>query len=161
MGLGQETKYPSFLQLMLCPKKLAFNLLGSILMDVMGGHVEFAVTPVGVGYPHVKSGKLKLIGLASEVPLKGLEKAPLMSRYAPGLNLYGCWNLVLPKGTPQDVQDWYHNNFVPAIRSKEAQEKFDENLMFITTKEHTPAGVHASMMQLRRDWIETAKRITP
>jgi tripartite-type tricarboxylate transporter receptor subunit TctC len=131
------------------------------LMDVMGGHVEFAVTPVGVGYPHVKSGKLKLIGLASEVPLKGLEKAPLMSRYAPGLNLYGCWNLVLPKGTPQDVQDWYHNNFVPAIRSKEAQEKFDENLMFITTKEHTPAGVHASMMQLRRDWIETAKRITP
>ncbi len=131
------------------------------LLDVMGGHVEFGVTPVGVGYPHVKAGKLKLIGLASEVPLKGLEKAPLMSRYAPGLNLYGCWNLVLPKGTPQDVQDWYHNNFVPAIRSKEAQEKFDENLMFITTKEHTPAGVHASMMQLRRDWIETAKRITP
>lgn len=131
------------------------------LMDVMGGHVEFSVTPVGVGYPHVKSGKLKLIGLASEVPLKGLEKAPLMSKYAPGLNLYGCWNIVLPKGTPQDVQDWYHNNFVPAIRSQEVREKFDENLMFITPKEHTPAGVHASMMQLRRDWIETAKRVAP
>ncbi len=131
------------------------------LMDVMGGHVEFSVTPVGVGYPHVKSGKLKLIGLASEVPLRGLEKAPLMGKYAPGLNLYGCWNLVLPKSTPQHIQDWYHNNFVPAVQSKEAREKFDENLMFITTKEHTPAGVHASMMQLRRDWIETAKRITP
>lgn len=131
------------------------------LMDVMGGHVEFAVTPVGVGYPHVKAGKLKLIGLASEVPLRGLEKAPLMSKYAPGLNLYGCWNLVLPKGTPQDVQDWYHNNFVPAIRSPEAREKFDENLMFITTREHTPAGVHASMVQLRREWVDTAKRITP
>jgi tripartite-type tricarboxylate transporter receptor subunit TctC len=54
------------------------------LLDVMGGHAEFAVTPVGVGYPHVKTGKLKLIGLASEVPLKGLESAPLMSKYAPG-----------------------------------------------------------------------------
>jgi len=131
------------------------------LMDVMGGHVEFGVTPVGVGYPHVKAGKLKLIGLASEVPLKGLESAPLMSKYAPGLNLYGCWNLVLPKGTPEDVQKWYRDNFIPAIRSKEAKEKFDENLMFITTKEHTPEGVHASMVQLRRDWQPIAKKIKP
>jgi tripartite-type tricarboxylate transporter receptor subunit TctC len=131
------------------------------LLDVMGGHTEFAVTPVGVGYPHVKAGKLKLIGLASEVPLKGLESAPLMSKYAPGLNLYGCWNLVLPKGTSPDIQKWYHENFVPAIRSKEAKEKFDENLMFITTKEHSPEGVHANMVLLSRDWINIAKKIKP
>lgn len=131
------------------------------LLDVIGGHAEFAVTPVGVGYPHVKAGKLKLIGLASEVPLKGLESAPLMSKYAPGLNLYGCWNIILPKGTPQEVQDWYHDNFVPAIRSARAKEKFDENLMFITTKEHTPAGVRASMATLRRDWERVARRIKP
>lgn len=131
------------------------------LMDVMGGHVEFGVTPVGVGYPHVKAGNLKLIGLASEVPLKGLESAPLMSKYAPGLNLYGCWNLVLPKNTPEDVQQWYHDNFVPAIRSKEAKEKFDDNLMFITTKEHSPQGVHASMSKLQREWAPIAKKIKP
>lgn len=131
------------------------------LYDVMGGHVEFGVTPVGVGYPHVKAGKLKLIGLASEVPLKGLENVPLMSKYAPGLNLYGCWNLVLPKGTPEDVQKWYRENFIPAIRSKEAKEKFDDNLMFITMKEHTPQGVHASMVQLRRDWQPIARKIKP
>ena len=131
------------------------------LLDTMGGHAEFSVTPVGVGYPHVKTGKLKLIGLASEVPLKGLESIPLMSKYAPGLNLYGCWNLVLPKNTPPEIQDWYHNNFVPAIRSKEAKEKFDENLMFITTKEHSPEGVHASMVQLRREWQPIAKKIKP
>jgi len=131
------------------------------LMDTMGGHTEFSVTPVGVGYPHVKAGKLKLIGLASEVPLKGLESAPLMSKYAPGLNLYGCWNLVLPKGTSAEIQKWYHDNFVPAIRSKEAKEKFDENLMFITTKEHSPEGVRASMVLLSRDWINIAKKIKP
>ena len=131
------------------------------LLDVMGGHVEFAVTPVGVGYPHVKAGKLKLIGLASEVPLKGLESAPLMSKYAPGLNLYGCWNMILPKGTPQDVQQWYHDNFIPAIRSAEAQKKFDDNLMFTTRKEHTPAGVHAAMARLKSDWTPIARRIKP
>jgi len=131
------------------------------LLDVMGGHVEFAVTPVGVGYPHVKAGKLKLIGLASEVPLKGLESAELMSKYAPGLNLYGCWNLILPQGTPQDVQQWYHDNFIPAIRSAEAQKKFDDNLMFTTRREHTPAGVHAAMARLKSDWTPIARRIKP
>jgi tripartite-type tricarboxylate transporter receptor subunit TctC len=131
------------------------------LLDVMGGHVEFAITPVGVGYPHVKAGKLKLIGLSSEVPLKGLESAHLMSKYAPGLNLYGCWNMILPKNTPQEIQQWYHDNFVPAIRSAEAQKKFDDNLMFITLKEHTPAGVHAAMARLKSDWTPVARKIAP
>jgi tripartite-type tricarboxylate transporter receptor subunit TctC len=84
-----------------------------------------------------------------------------MSKYAPGLNLYGCWNLVLPKNTPEDVQKWYRDNFVPAIRSKEAKEKFEDNQMFISTKEHTPQGVHASMAVLRREWQPIARKITP
>ena len=52
------------------------------LLDVMGGHVEFGVTPVAVGYPHVQAGKLKFIGIADTRPLPGLEHIPLMSKAA-------------------------------------------------------------------------------
>jgi tripartite-type tricarboxylate transporter receptor subunit TctC len=69
--------------------------------------------------------------------------------------------MILPKSTPQEVQQWYHDNFIPAIRSAEAQKKFDENLMFITRKEHTPAGVHAAMARLKSDWTPIARRIKP
>jgi tripartite-type tricarboxylate transporter receptor subunit TctC len=131
------------------------------LVDVMGGHVEFGVTPVAVGYPYLQAGKLKLIGVASEVQLRGLEKVPLMKDYAPGLNIYGCWNIILPKGTPKDVQEWYRTNFVPAINSKEAKEKFDENMMFISTNEHTPQGLNASMIKLRNDWQPIARKFKP
>lgn len=131
------------------------------LLDVMGGHVEFAVTPVAVGYPHLQAGKLKLIGIAGEVPLRGLEKTPLMKDYTPGLNLYGCWNIILPKGTPKDVQEWYRTNFVPAINSREARVKFDENLMFVTPSEHTAEGLTASMTRLRNDWQPIARKIRP
>jgi len=131
------------------------------LLDVMGGHVEFGVTPVTVGYPHLQAGKLKLIGIASEVPLRGLEKIPLMKDYTPGLNLYGCWNIILPKGTPKDVQDWYRTNFVPAINSREARVKFDENLMFVTPGEHTAEGLNSSMIRLRNDWQPIARKIRP
>ena len=82
------------------------------LLDVMGGHVEFGVTPVAVGYPHVIAGKLKLIGIADTRPLPGLESAPLMSKAALGLSIHGCWNMVLPPGTPQDIQKWYASHSV-------------------------------------------------
>jgi len=131
------------------------------LLDVMGGHVEFGVTPVAVGYPHVQTGKLKLIGIADTKPLAGLESAPLMSKAAPGLSIHGCWNMVLPPNTPQDVQKWYHEHFVPAIRSAEASAKFKENMMYITPEEHSPAGVRASMARLQQTWQPIARRIDP
>ena len=131
------------------------------LLDVMGGHVEFGVTPVAVGYPHVKAGKLKFIGIADTQPLAGLENIPLMSKAAPGLSIHGCWNIVLPPNTPQEIQTWYHNNFVPAIRSAEAAAKFRENMMYTTAAEHSPAGVRASMSKLQQTWQPVARRIKP
>jgi hypothetical protein len=68
---------------------------------------------------------------------------------------------VLPPGTPQDIQTWYHEQFVPAIRGAEAGAKFRENMMYITTEEHSPAGVRAAMMQLQRTWQPIARRIKP
>jgi tripartite-type tricarboxylate transporter receptor subunit TctC len=131
------------------------------LLDVIGGHVEFGVTPVAVGYPHVLAGKLKLIGIADTRTLPGLTTAPLMSRAAPGLSIHGCWNLVLPPGTPSHIQKWYAEQFVPAIRSAEAAEKFRENMMYVTPEEHSPEGVRAAMTQLQRTWQPIAKRIRP
>ena len=59
------------------------------------------------------------------------------------------------------MQAWYHEQFVPAIRSSEAAEKFTENMMFITPAEHTPDGVRTSMAQLRQVWQPIAKKVKP
>lgn len=131
------------------------------LLDVMGGSAEFGVTPVAVGWPHVQSGKLKLIGIADTRVLPGLEKEPLMTRVVPNLSIHGCWNIVLPPGTPQEIQNWYHDRFVPVIRNRVSAEKFRENMMYITPEEHTPAGVRAAMHKLRNQWQPIARRITP
>ncbi len=131
------------------------------LLDVMGGSVEFGVTPVAVGYPHVQAGKLKLIGIADTRVLPGLEKYPLMTAVVPNLSIHGCWNIVLPPGTPQEIQSWYNKNFVPVIRNAQSAEKFKENMMYITVNEHSPEGVRASMHKLRQQWQPIAKKINP
>jgi tripartite-type tricarboxylate transporter receptor subunit TctC len=131
------------------------------LTDVLGAHTEFSVTPVAVGWPHVQASKLKLIGIANAEPLPGLEKAPLMNRIAPGLEIHGCWNIVLPPGTAPEIAKWYRDNFVPAIRSARSAEQFRENMMFITPREHTPEGFQASMRQMRQVWQPIAQKIKP
>jgi tripartite-type tricarboxylate transporter receptor subunit TctC len=116
---------------------------------------------VAVGYPHVQAGKLKLIGIADTRPLPGLESVPLMSRAAPGLSIHGCWNMVLPPGTAPEIQKWYSDHFVPAIRSAEAAARFRENMMYVTHEEHSAAGVRAAMTRLQQIWQPIARRIDP
>jgi tripartite-type tricarboxylate transporter receptor subunit TctC len=69
--------------------------------------------------------------------------------------------MVLPPGTPQDIQKWYADHFVPAIRSAEAAAKFRENMMYTTPEEHTPAGVRAAMSRLQQTWQPIARKIKP
>jgi tripartite-type tricarboxylate transporter receptor subunit TctC len=134
---------------------------GAALLDVMGGHVEFAITPVATGWPNMPSGRLKLIGIAGDKKLAGLEKYPLMKDTVTGLTIGTCWSLLLPPGTPQNVQAWYRDNFVPVLRTKEIQAQFEKNLIQPAPNEHTPEGVKESMTNLRRIWIPVAQRFSP
>ena len=131
------------------------------LIDTMGGHLEFSVTPVAVGWPQVAAGRLKLIGIANAETLPGLGNAPLMNQVAPGLEIHGCWNIVLPPGTAPEIAKWYRDNFVPAIRSVESKQQFRANLMFATPREHTPEGFLASMKKLQQVWQPIARKIKP
>jgi len=80
---------------------------------------------------------------------------------APGLFIHGCWNIILPKGTPENIVKWYRDNFVLSIRSTESAAKFRENLMFITASEHSEEGVKRSMTELRKVWQPIARTIQP
>jgi tripartite-type tricarboxylate transporter receptor subunit TctC len=69
--------------------------------------------------------------------------------------------MVLPPGTPPEIQAWYREQFVPAIRSAEAAAKFRENMMYTTPEEHSASGVRASMARLQQTWQPIARRIDP
>lgn len=127
--------------------------------DVAGGHVEFGIIPVAVAAPLVQSGKVKVIGLTSERTIKGFENTPLMNKWVPGMNVYAGWGIILPKGTPPDMQKWYVDNFSKAIKSAEAQTFFENNYMFADDRELTPAGFKKSMTDLRSVWIPVLNKL--
>lgn len=121
--------------------------------DVAGGHVEFGIIPVAVANTLTQSGKIKIIALCSEYKIDAIKDVPLMKDLIPGMNVYAAWGIVLPKNTDKGIIDWYVINFTNAIRSNDGQRFLRENLMFAESKEQTPQGFKASMMQLREKWV--------
>ena len=134
---------------------------GAALTDLMGGHIEFAVGPMASGWPRISSGKLKLIGVATDKKIVGLEKYPLMKDTVPGLNIEACWAVVLPKGTPDNIQTWYRDNFVPVLRSNTVLKQFESNMIYTITSEHSSEGAKTSMIKLREAWQPTYRRFKP
>jgi tripartite-type tricarboxylate transporter receptor subunit TctC len=122
------------------------------LLDAASGVTEFAIVPIAVANQLVPSGKVKIIGIAGEQKLTAFPNTALLKDHVPGLNVYACWNIVLPPNAPPEIVKWYLDNFVPAIRSAEAKKYFDANMMFIDSKSHTPNGLRQDMEQLRKQW---------
>ena len=131
------------------------------MTDVLGGHQEFGVFPIAVGGPMVKEGRLKLIALAGEVAMPGFESAPLMKDFIPGLNVYACWNMVLPKGTPPEIANWYREQFASVMKTADMKVRYDQNYMFMTPREWTEDGLRASVTALRNQWQPYVRKIKP
>lgn len=129
-------------------------------VGVAANDVEVGIIPLAIATSLAKSGKVRIIGICGEFPIKGLEDIPLMNRTVKGLNVYAGWGLILPKNTSKEIVDWYVTNFVKAINSEEVRLKLEQNYMFVDEKEHTPEGFKSSMMQLRKQWIPILDKIT-
>ena len=128
--------------------------------DVAGNQVEFGIMPTAVAYSLYKAGKIKYIALASEFKMTALPDVPLWKDSGmPGLNIYGAWMIALPPGTPKEIVKHYQDLFVPAIRSAEAKQFFDNNLMFPVPAEQSPEGARKFIMSIREQWIPYVKKM--
>lgn len=120
--------------------------------DVAGGHAEFGVMPIAVSNTLMPTGKIKLLALAGEQTVPAYPRAALAKDTIPGLNVYGCWNVVLPKGTDPAIQKWYVDHFVPALKTAEFKRWADDNQVIIDTKNLGPASLRKDMEHLRAQW---------
>ena len=79
---------------------------GPALNDLLGGQVTMMFAQMSSALPHVKSGKLRALGVAS------LKRSPLMpetptiaEQGLPGFEAVSWYALMVPAGTPRDVID--------------------------------------------------------
>jgi len=120
---------------------------------------EFGIMPIAVAKPLVDAGKVRAIGFTGTRKMKQFPDVPLLRDVAPGIRVYAAWSLELPKGTPQEVVDWYQRKFSAAIKSAEYQEWMDSNVVFYEESELTPAGLRKTIEELRATFLPVLEKL--
>jgi len=67
------------------------------LTDLMGGQVDMMFINLGDALPHIKSGKLKVLGVASDGRIATLPDVPAVSEALPGFVSVTWYGLVAPR----------------------------------------------------------------
>jgi tripartite-type tricarboxylate transporter receptor subunit TctC len=74
------------------------------LTDLLGGRIHGMIDALGVGMPHVKSGKLKVLGITSADRAADFQTIPTFKESGyPNLVVTGWQGIVVPAGTPASI----------------------------------------------------------
>ena len=120
---------------------------------------EFGIMPIAVAKPLVDAGRVRAIGFTGTRKMPQFPNVPLLRDVAPGIRVYAAWSLELPKGTPQEVVDWYQQKFSAAVRSKEYAEWMESNVVFYEESELTTKGLNQTMEELRATFIPVLEKL--
>ncbi|MES2413786.1 MAG: tripartite tricarboxylate transporter substrate-binding protein [Pseudomonadota bacterium] len=119
-------------------QNIPYQTSSQAVQAVVGNQVPLFVDGVGAMVQLVRSGKLRALAVASETVLPGLEGIPLAKDTVPGLNLYGWFAMIAPKGTPKDVVSRLNKEINDIIKQPDVIEKFHS--MGTYSRGSTPEG---------------------
>ena len=97
------------------------------MTDLLAGRVQFMFNPLPSVIAHVKSGKLKILGVASAERLSAHPDIPVIADTVPGFNTAGWFALVAPAGTPKEIIDRLNREINEVIKSPETRASMIES----------------------------------
>jgi len=105
-----------------------------VVQDVASKNLRFGTVPLAASSQMHIAGKIKIIAVTSEYRSQAFPDIPTVSSVYPTMVYNLGWAVSLPKGTPQDIVDWYSKEFVKAAQSKEVQDKLHDSFFFVDKK---------------------------
>ena len=77
---------------------------GPGLLDLVAGRVSAMTTSTAAALPHVRSGRLRLLGVTAARRIPAVPEAPTIAEAGvPGYESSNWWGLLVPAGTPGDI----------------------------------------------------------
>lgn len=135
-------------------QRVQFNSPAAVAQAVASNQVEFGIAPLSVGIELAKAGKLKVVGITGNQ--KFGDYASLGSSFD-GLDMVAHVGVMLPKGTPQPVVDYYRKIFTAAVATDEYKE-FLKGINWYDSL-RTSKNYEAFVANQRKKWIPVAETI--
>jgi tripartite-type tricarboxylate transporter receptor subunit TctC len=97
---------------------------GPAMIDVMGGHSKVLFSSLVQTTPHLRSGKLRGIAVASSKRNPVVPDLPPAAETVPGYEATNWWGIVAPAGTPAAIVARLHKAISEAQDSPDLQKQF-------------------------------------
>jgi tripartite-type tricarboxylate transporter receptor subunit TctC len=99
---------------------------GPAMMDVIAGNTQIAIGSLIQTLPHIRSGRLKALGVGSAKRVPALPDLPTISEAGvPGYEAINWWGIVAPAGTPRPVIERLHKELSVILASAETKKRFE------------------------------------
>ena len=93
------------------------------LTDLLAGQVDMMCDNLGVSLPHVRTGKLKALAVASRQRFPGLPSVPALAETLPGFESIAWFGIVAPPKTSSAIAEKVANGVQDALRLPDVQKR--------------------------------------
>ena len=90
---------------------------------LLGGEIDLMFDNLGLTLPHVKSGRLRVLAVASEKRVASLPEVPAMSEILPGFTSVAWFGIVAPPRTPAPIAEKLSAAVAEAIRQPDVAKR--------------------------------------
>ncbi len=128
---------------------------GPALNDLIGGQLQVIIGSTPSTAPHVRSGRLRGLGVSSKTRSSALPDVPVIADTVPGYYaplLYGIWG---PKGLPSDVVSLWNREVGKLLQSADMKDRLA--LAGIDAGGGTPSRFHEELSADIARWQKVVK----
>ncbi|MBI2294539.1 MAG: tripartite tricarboxylate transporter substrate binding protein [Betaproteobacteria bacterium] len=93
------------------------------IADLMAGNVQLFFDSIPSALPHIKSGRVRAIGVASSTRSPALPDVPAIGELLKGFAADSWFGLMMPAGTPRDIINRFDAEVRKALASQEVKER--------------------------------------
>ena len=136
---------------------ITFKGSGPLLVDLMGGHVMLAFDSIQATGPHIKTKRLRALGLAADKRTPVAPEIPTLTEAGgpPGYELISWYGLSAPSGTPADIIASLHAEAAKALGNNELRERMMAT--GVTPLGSTPAEFAATIRADLAKWAKVVR----
>jgi tripartite-type tricarboxylate transporter receptor subunit TctC len=120
---------------------------GQLVVGVVSGESQLSFSPVSSALTHVKTGKLRMLGVTSPKRLASLPDVPAVAETVPGYEFGGWQAVFVPAGTSPDVVRRLNAGILKAINTPEFKDYLarEGSELVGSTPEHLATFLHAEV----------------
>jgi tripartite-type tricarboxylate transporter receptor subunit TctC len=128
---------------------------GPAMTDLIGGQVHMLITGYPGAAPHIKSGKLRALGVTGAKRLTAAPDLPAIGETVKGYEVTSSYGVLLPARAPQALVARLHKEAAAVVRRTDVQEKLIA--LGFEPEGNTPAEYAAQIKSELGKWARVIK----